>query len=92
MTAPDTTIEPPKKIFDALDMIDIWLYNAHQIDRDDSIKYSTWDRYPAGINFTVASCVSVTFQSKYSSNSSSASSSPAIVTTSSTFIPSSILD
>jgi len=38
MTAPDTTIEPPKKIFDALDMIDIWLYNAHQIDRDDSIK------------------------------------------------------
>jgi hypothetical protein len=25
MTAPDTTIEPPRKIFDALDMVDLWL-------------------------------------------------------------------
>ena len=62
MTAPDTTIEPPKKIFDALDMIDIWLYNTHQIDIDDSFKYPTWIDTPRGFNFTVASCVSVTFQ------------------------------
>ena len=44
MTAPDTTIEPPRKIFDALDMIDMWLIAMIRSTReqiDDSMKYPT---------------------------------------------------
>jgi hypothetical protein len=59
MTAPDTTIEPPRKIFDALDMVDMWLMAMIRSTAETIQLNIPRDlTYPAGYTFTVASCVS----------------------------------